>query len=170
MRKFVLTGGTCTGKTTALQALEKEGFNVIPEAARAIIVSESAKGSKLVPWVDRAGFQREVLRRQLESESKASTDVFLDRGIPDGIAFYRIVGLQPPDELIKASQEARYDKIFLLDLLPVYPSDPIRKEDAETSRKIHEMIREIYQSLGYKVINIPALPVSERIKLIKKNI
>ncbi len=170
MRKFVLTGGPCSGKTMTLQALGSAGFEVVPEIARALILAEQSKGNRLLPWIDRNAFQLEVLRRQLESESKASTDVFLDRGIPDGIAFYRIVGLQPPDELIKASQEARYDKIFLLDLLPVYPSDPIRKEDAETSRKIHEMIREIYQWLGYEVIEIPALTVSERIKIIKKNI
>jgi len=168
--KYVLTGGPCTGKTTVLQFLAGEGFQIVPEAARLIIETEQIKGGKLFPWIDTDAFQREVLRKQLEMESRIkSSVVFLDRGVPDGIAWYRLYGIDPPEELIQASK-GRYDKVFLMSLLPNYKTDASRKEDPETAEMIHQFIKETYLEFDYEIIEVPHLDVSARIKFIKDNI
>ncbi len=79
---ITITGGPSVGKSTLVNGLRECGYAVVPEQASVVI----QKG-KYLPWIDRDGFQKEVLRRQLLAESKyLETDevVFLDRGILDG--------------------------------------------------------------------------------------
>ncbi len=170
-RKFVLTGGPSTGKTTLVQALKQEGHQVMEEVARQIMESEKINYMSL-SRMERMNFQIKVFIKQLELEGRLSKQkaAFLDRGIPDCIAYCRLGGFDPPRELVEASKRNRYDKVFLLQMLPDYETDSIRKEDAETARKIHNHIRDVYKELGYEVIEIPPVSVRERIHFIKKHI
>ena len=61
--RVVITGGPSVGKTTIITGLAQLGFTVVEEFATKII-----KEGELLPWVDRVGFQTEVLRRQLFAE------------------------------------------------------------------------------------------------------
>ena len=167
-RKFILTGGPCTGKTETLKAMESEGFQVMTEAARIVIEREQAKGSDSLPWLDRDKFQKAVLEKQLELESRleGGKDTFLDRGVPDGLVYYRLDGIEPPKELLEAAKNHRYDKVFVLDMLPNYKTDEARKEDPETMKRIHQLVKEIYRELGYDIVEVPPASVKERVKLI----
>lgn len=163
--KYVITGGPCTGKTTMLEALKNEGYSIIPEAARKIISEE-----KLVPWVCRKGFQKRIIEVQLDLESRINGGLtFLDRGLPDNIAYFRVDGVPVDQELIDICK-GRYDKIFLLEPLKMYVNDYARKENKEIMIKIHSEIEKIYRELNYKIISVPVLQINERKKFIIKNI
>ncbi len=170
-KKYVLTGAPCSGKTTLLNKLASKGFQVISEVARMIIERELKKNSDVLPWVNRDKFQREVMRKQIELEAKLKPwpPAFLDRGIPDGIAFYLLDGLEPPKELVELSRKNRYDKIFLLELIPEYEKDHVRREDPEQAQKLQELILKVYTDLDYEVIVLPP-GVEKRVKLVMKYI
>ena len=63
--RAVITGGPSVGKTTIISQLSQRGFKVVEEFATQII-----KEGQVLPWVDRIGFQEEVLKRQLAAEAE----------------------------------------------------------------------------------------------------
>lgn len=155
---YVITGGPSSGKTTVINELAKLGYLTVPEAARVLIDKKIRKNE--------AEFQRKVLEIKIEIEKKLPKNkiIFLDRAIPDSIAYYQICGLNPK-EVIKVCEKGRYKKIFFLEQLPM-EKDYARIENAETIRKLNKLLKEEYENLGYKVINIPAMSTKERIQKI----
>lgn len=158
---YVITGGPCVGKTSVIDELRKRGLQIIPEFAR-IVIEEG----KYLPWIDLYVFQKEVNKRQIEAESKANGHkVFCDRGLADSIAYQRLGGLVVEEQFI-AECKSRYEKVFLLEPLPFYQNDQVRKEDPETALRIHQEIERAYRDLDYKVINIPPIGIEQRVELI----
>ena len=163
MRRYVLTGGPCAGKTTVLNILMGRGYAVLTETARVIIEKEVAKGSDVLPWKDPKKFQEAVARKQLWQEffAKRSEVLFLDRGVVDG-AGYAVLEKVATPKIITWFGKNRYDKIFLLDPLPFYELDDSRMEDQAFAYAVHEEIRKAYIRFGYEVIPVPVLPPEER--------
>ena len=84
-RKYALTGGPGTGKSTLLAELQKKGFYIMKEVAEYLIQRE------IRPENGRDIFQKKLLETQLEWEREIPKEreiIFQDRGIPDGIAYY----------------------------------------------------------------------------------
>lgn len=166
---YVITGGPSSGKTTTINELSKLGFHIVPEAARILIDREKTngktldqiRGDELEP-----DFQVRVLKMKIEIENKAPKDkvVFFDRGIPDCIAYYEILGIDSK-KLKELCKEKRYRRIFFLEQL-TYKKDYARTEDIETVNKISELLFKTYVDLGYEIIRIPAMSIEDRIKMI----
>lgn len=165
----MITGGPGTGKTTTLEYLKKEGFYTVQEVAKIVIAEELRKDGEALPWKNVDAFQRKVMKRQLDVEEQLPLNkiVFLDRGLPDGLAYYCLHGLKPPDELLKLSK-GRYAGVFLLDPLSNYIRDVIRREDRLTSLRLHELLSKIYIELGYDVTRIRETSTKERVRIIKQ--
>jgi len=90
MRLYVLTGGPGSGKTTLLEELEKRRYKIDKEAAKDVILEEQGKGVK-EPW-QKPDFQEKIVDLQLKRENelpRGNAVVFIDRGIPDGLAYCR---------------------------------------------------------------------------------
>lgn len=162
--KYIITGGPCSGKTTLLNALKNEGFDTIPEAARMVMLE-----GRFHPKHNGTSFQREVALRQRQLESLAETDVFIDRGIPDGLAYCKVQGYPPPPELERLARTAQYDKVFLLERLP-WKNDEQRWEDEETQTRLHQAIRDAYEQLGHKPVTVPVLPVGLRLRTVLQEV
>jgi len=166
MRKYVITGGPCVGKTTTIDELARRGHQTMPETARMIIQEELAKPNGVLPWTDLLGFQYLVLNRQMDLEKYLEGDsFFLDRAI-DGIAYCRLGGIKVPKELIYFAKTNRYDRILLLDQLP-YKQDCERREDSVIAKKIHDEIFRVYTDFDYSPIRIPVLPLGARADLVE---
>ncbi len=104
---------------------------------------------------------------QIEQERSLDPDevCFLDRALPDALAYYRFLSLEPEPELIEALKSASYRKVFILDLLPL-ANDYARTEDAVAQRRIHELLIEVYRSLGFPIQQVPALAPEQRVDFI----
>lgn len=166
-RWCVFTGAPCSGKTTVLDALEKRGFIVIPETARAYVEKERKKGRTVAsirknPLL----FQRHILYSKVYTEKRLPPQelIFLDRGLPDSIAYFRLSNL-PMDEPVTLSRKRRYGAVFLFQRLPLKP-DPVRREDDATAARIEGLIRDAYRSLGYAPIHVPIMSVADRVDFI----
>ena len=169
---YVVTGGPSSGKTTTVEILKKRGYRITIEHARHYIDTQLVTG-KTVEEVRRnqIEFQHRILHMQIAEENNLPKDelVFLDRAIPDALAYYRFLGL-PMDEVItSALKQAQYKKIFILDPLPLV-SDYARTEDQAAQLKIHELLTDVYASLGFPIAHIPVLPPEERVDFILENL
>lgn len=169
MRKYVLTGGPCVGKTTTCLELQKLGYTIVPEAARMIIAEEKQKPDGSLPWTNFAEFQNKVFKRQLELESRVNSDIiFFDRGIIDIIPFCVSGSIPVPEELSKRPLYTLYEKVFLLEPLPYYMTDEERKEPEEKALRLQAMIEEAYKNYEYSPIHVPFMDPKERARYIRR--
>lgn len=168
MKRFVLTGGPGTGKTTTIAELKRRGYSVLRESARDIIAEELAKKtSDALPWKNVFKFQELLAELQIKTElaslKENKTDiVFLDRGILDGLAYCALAKQEPPTNITEHHKLYPYDKVFVLEPLP-HRTDEERREDSETATAIHHEIIRIYRAFGYELIFIPVMPVTDRV-------
>jgi predicted ATPase len=168
---YVLTGRPCSGLSTTLAELGKAGFPVVDEAARAVIDEKLAKGLTIgdIRGND-AVFQREILERKVAAESELDPEAvrFLDRGLPDSVAYHELAGLDP-GEVLRLCEPLRYRKVFFLEPLP-WVADYARTETAETLDWLGRRLREVYRDLGYRVVDVPAAGLGERVSLIRSHL
>lgn len=165
---YVITGGPSSGKTTTIELLAKRGYRTTIEHARHFIDTQRITGRTVAEIrANQREFQKGILQMQIEQERSLDPDetCFLDRALPDALAYYRFLALEPEPELIEALKSVSYRKVFILDLLPL-AKDYARTEDAAAQHRIHELLIEVYQSLGCVTQSVPALPPDQRVEFI----
>ena len=169
---YVITGGPASGKTTTVNLLRDKGYKTTIEHARHYIDTQRING-KTVDEIrkNQKEFQTGILDMQIEQEASLSKDelVFLDRAIPDALAYYRFLNIPEDEKLQNALKRATYKKVFILDFL-LLVNDYARSENSVDQKKIHELITEVYESLPFPVTHVPVLPPEERIDFILKNL
>jgi predicted ATPase len=165
---YVITGGPSTGKTTTVNILKARGYKTTIELARHYLDTQRGIG-KTVKEVrkNQKAFQLSVLQMQIAQEKEISPEdvVFLDRAIPDALAYYRFLDLPEDETLTTALRNVSYKKIFILDRLP-FVRDYARTEDEEGQKKIQELITEVYESLPFPIVYVPALEPEARVDFI----
>ncbi len=108
------------------------------------------------------------MKIDLEKKFPPEQLAFLDRGVPDSIAYYKNSG-KNTDSIIAACQKRRYKGIFFLEPLP-YRKDYARIEDKKTTQTLSNLIYEAYIKLDYKVTRVPVMTVGERVQFILNKI
>lgn len=169
---YVITGGPGSGKTTLVNLLSQRGHKTAIEHARHYIDTQRTKGMTVEEIKrNQKEFQDSVLDMQIEQEAALASEelIFLDRAIPDALAYYRFLGLPLDQKITNAMKNASYRKVFILDPLPLV-NDYARTEDADDQKRIHSHITEVYGSLGLPIVRVPVLPPGERVDFILKNL
>ncbi len=167
-KKIILTGGPCCGKSAVIDYLQSLQYVTIPESARIVIEEEQERGGDIVPWEKLLEFQLEVLHRSMRAEEALEEwgTTFLDRGIPDGVAYCARSGVEPPTPLRDAVRSRHYKSVLVLDPIP-YQNDESRKEDEVEAKRIHDQLIKTYRGLGLNPVSIPvdlSLPKEESIR------
>jgi predicted ATPase len=163
----VITGASSSGKTTIIDQLADNGFQTFQEVGRQFFEKELAKGRTIDEIrEDRAVLTRQVYELWLELNRglQPSEPIFLDRGLPDALAFYRFAGMDPNDILPDCFQ-FRYASVFMLNRLP-YQQDGVRGGDDASAAYFESWMLRDYSSLGYEVIRVPVLSPEERLSFI----
>ncbi len=161
--RIVITGGPSVGKTTLITLLQERGYPVIEEQA-----TKTIKEGKYLPWEDRNAFQNEVLRRQVDEESRLNDDgrvVFLDRGVFDGEAYFIYDKLFVPTSFSRLNAD-RYDLAFLVDELPFFETNDVRRENIEFTREISNILERCYIKRGVPVVRVPFMTPEERVNFV----
>ena len=168
---FVVTGAPSSGKTALVRELERLGYRVIHEVARAHIERQMERGRALEEIrADKQSFEKWILHSKIAIETELPKDhlIVLDRAIPDSIAYFEIAGLDAK-EAIKKSPRNRYKGVFLLDRLP-YQVDHVRIEDKALAIKLDRSLERSYRMLGYEVRRIGVMPLGERVRVVVEQI
>ncbi|MBN9656565.1 MAG: AAA family ATPase [Acidobacteria bacterium] len=163
----IVTGGPGTGKTTALLELEKRGIRHAPEVARQIIREQVEAGSSALPWADREAYTRLMLQRSVESfraHCAVSDLTFADRGLPDTLAYARLIGLKEAGRIERACRRYRYAPVVFVapPWEAIYRTDSERKQAYEEVRRTHEHVVETYLQCGYELIELPRMSPASR--------
>ena len=164
----VITGGPSSGKTTTVNILRERGFVTTIEHARHYIDTQRVTGRTVEEIrANQIVFQRGILDMQIAEERALDPEaqVFLDRALPDALAYYRFLGLSPDADYLSLIKPGRYRAVFVLDLLPL-AADYARTEDQTAQVEIHRLLTEVYAELGYRPRAVPALPPDERVDFI----
>jgi len=167
---YVITGAPCSGKTAVISGLEQKGYQVVHEVARAYIDEQLQKGRSISQIkADILSFESHILYKKIEIERSLTenTIIFLDRAVPDSIAYYMLEGLNPYDPIHK-SKLTRYKRIFFFERLG-FETDDIRSEDEKIAAQLDRLLQKSYNMLDYDVIYVPVMSVKERIDFILKN-
>jgi len=181
VRKIIITGGPCVGKTTTINLLKGPGIHVVDEVPRDIIAAELKKKEQdplyepIVPWTKFEAFQHAIIEEQLKRELTVPAQthtILLDRSLVDLIGYCKVAGKQAPQQLISHIKKAGYTKVIFLDQLPSYETDSERKEDPEMAAKIHQEILNGYKELGFDVMIVPPFEgkAKERAEFVKKHL
>lgn len=169
---YVVTGGPGSGKTTTIDLIGARGYKTTIEHARHYIDTQRQNG-RTVEEIrkNQEEFQMRVLEMQLEQETSLDPKevVFLDRALPDALAYYYFLGLPVNAKLFEALKLYRYKKVFILDCLP-FVQDYARREDEKAQKKIHELLIKVYSDLNFPIIHVPVLPPEERVDYILNNL
>ena len=170
-RKIVITGGPGTGKTSVIQALEESGYFCFHEVSRAIIQKAQKEGIDQLFLKEPLLFSEMLLEGRInqhkEAENVEANLVFLDRGVPDVVAYMNYFGNEYPPVFNRVCKEYLYDEIFLLPpWKEIYTSDNERYESYEQAVEIHDHLAQSYSSHGYRPVEVPCGPVDDRVSFI----
>ena len=173
-RTYVITGGPGSGKTGLILAAEEASYYTIPEAAESVIRREQAR-QMMRPWCQRAEFQDNILRLQLQREHQAPSRevIIVERGRPEGLAYCLHERVAPGPELereLKNHNANRYAGVFFLEHPAIQEITKVRHEDLEEAMAIGDKILKVYTELEYTPIRIPWMPLDIRINLVLQKI
>ena len=163
---ILLIGGPSSGKTTLINHLQEEGFICYPEISREVTLKAREKGIEQLFLTNPMLFSEMLLEGRIEQFENALTEektVFIDRGIPDVLAYMDFIGDVYPEKFIEACQKYKYDTIFLLPPWEeIYTSDSERYESYEQAMQIHDFVVDTYTKFGYDLIEVPKVSVENR--------
>lgn len=168
---FIVTGAPGAGKTTLLDAASRTGIRVGQEAARAVIQSQVAIDGPALQWRDAAMFAELMLDRDIQSWQglRGHTEpVLCDRGIPDLLAYARMMKLTDGAHFSRAAMLYRYNRLvfFAPPWRDIFATDAERTEGWEHAQRIYEPMRDVYVELGYRIVELPRAPVAERLEFV----
>lgn len=171
---YVITGGPGFGKTQLIEELKQLGYVCSGEFARDLILFQQESGGDILPWKNPQLFQQEILQKRIAFFNSVPDNsvAFADRGIPDQLAFARYRGFGTPEILSECAQKYRYARqVFVTPPWPeIFVNDVIRTESFEEALRIHESVVETYINLNYQIIDLPLLPVKQRINYLLQNL
>lgn len=177
-KKVVITGGPGTGKTSIVNSLMSKGFTCFEEIIRNLTSAAKEDGDQrefrtnpLVFVQDPLDFNTRLLQGRMEqyhrANSKNTSIVFYDRGIPDVLAYMNYFEQAYSAYFEQACKELRYDEVILLPpWKEIYRADSERFETFEEAVAIHGHLEKTYLELGYGPVVVPKGSIQERTEFV----
>lgn len=168
---ILLIGGPSTGKSTTILQFEKMGYSCLPEISREVTIEAKKEGIEQLFVTEPLLFSEKLLEGRIKqhriAKAKEPSISFIDRGIPDVLAYLQFSLEEIPEKFVTASKNYRYKKIFFFPLWSeIYEQDSERYESLEQARIIEQQLLTTYLQLGYSVIEVPKDSVEKRCQFI----
>ena len=172
---IVIIGGPGTGKTTIIDGLVANGHCCYPEISREVTMEAKKQGIEQLFLEKPLLFSELLLEGRIKQFNNAQNEsrdvVFIDRGIPDVLAYMHYIGDSYPASFDVACKQHTYSKIFILPPWEeIYISDDARYENFEQAKIIHNHLIETYKNYGYELIEVPKDTMDNRIHFILNTI
>jgi predicted ATPase len=177
---YVLTGTPGAGKTAILRQLELDGDRVVEEAATDVIALRQALGDPEPhthpAFIDTiVGLQR---RRQQAAEAVAGLTgaiVFFDRSPVCTLALSRYLGYpesalltEEVDRLLRCGSYS--STVFFVRGLGFVTPTAARRISLADSLVFEQVHERTYRDLGFRVVDVPPAPLSERVGVVRREV
>lgn len=174
---YVLTGTPGSGKTAALRLLEVSGYEVVEEAATDVIALGHALGQD-EPWQVQDFIDKIItLQRQRQECVRAAPGdaVFFDRSPICTLALSRYLGFTSSrlltSEVSRVMRKGKYDTTaFFLRNQGFVKHTAARRISFEESLVFERLHQEAYRDLGFRLVEVPAGPLADRVALIEATV
>lgn len=163
---FLISGFSGGGKSTLIDALAKAGYAVLQEPGRRIVKGESDPASLLLPWNSLECFAQRALEMAISDFKQAlkmAGPVFFDRGVVDAAsALQHSTG---SIDLHEAVHKYRYNSTVLVapPWEALFSSDEERRHDFCDAFAEYKRLVQTYEKLGYDTLELPKVPVEDRL-------
>lgn len=174
-KRILITGGPGSGKSSVIKKLEADGHYCLHEVSREVTAEAQKQGIEQLfledPFLFSSKlFEARVIQHQ-ESEISSENHIFIDRGIPDVIAYMDYFGTEYPSAFHEACTKYTYEKVFLLPPWEeIYVTDNERYETFEQAKIIHSYLQKTYLGFGYKPVEVPKNSIEKRCDFILNNL
>lgn len=166
-KTIVITGGPGTGKSSIINELKRRAHFCFEEISRQVTLEARQNGIEQLFLTDPLLFSELLLKGRLNqyNEAKKCREilVFMDRGLPDILAYMNFKKTECPNYFFETCKVNIYDHIFVLaPWQAIFKSDGERYENFEQAIQIHDHLLVTYKSLGYQLIDVPFGSVKKR--------
>lgn len=166
-KRIVITGGPGTGKSSIITELLKRGFTCMEEISRQVILQARKDGIDQLFLKDPLKFSELLLDGRKKQFLKAgyinSELVFIDRGLPDVLAYMDFIGDIYPQDFKSICTTYTYDYVFILEpWQEIFTQDNERYESFEQAVKIHHHLLDTYKKYEYHLLDVPFDTVEKR--------
>jgi predicted ATPase len=132
-------------------------------------------GGSALPWSDRRLFAEMMLCWEMRSYRMAEHEtgrVLFDRGVPDVLGYLRLLNLPAPAHMRKAASTFRYNRrVFIAPpWREIFQQDRERKQDFDEAVRTYDALAATYTEWGYALVEIPCVPVDERVRFLLNKI
>ena len=170
-----ILGGPATGKSTLIDELKNRGFCCYPEISRQVTIDAQKNGIDQLFLTEPLLFSKLLIEGRIKQFDDALNEphkiVFLDRGIPDVLAYMDFIGNDYPTGFIQFCENKKYTKAFILPLWKeIYVSDNERYESFEEAIAIQKHLISTYKKFGYELIEVPKDTVKNRADFVLKHL
>ena len=173
MKRYILTGTPGCGKTSIITVLKNKNYTVIHEAATDIIACEQKLGNER-PWEQQSFIDKIInlqKQRQILADNISSSIQFYDRSPICTYALAKYLNVGPSEILLNEieriqSKNIYQNKVFFIENLGFCTQTDARKISFEESLIFEKIHAETYVQFGYKCIQIPVLPLLNRVNVI----
>lgn len=174
-KRIVITGGPGTGKSSIIKTLEHQGYECLHEVSREITIAAQREGITQLFLEQPVLFSKKLLEARIDQYHEASSIqsdmVFIDRGIPDVVAYMDYFGTSYPSEFKEACIKYKYHHVFLLPpWREIYLTDNERYESFDQAVEIYEQLKLSYLLNGYATLEVPMDSVAQRCEFILNNL
>jgi predicted ATPase len=159
-QRIVITGGPGTGKSSLINELLSRDFICFEEVSRQVTLDARKDGIEQLFLTKPLLFSELLLKARTqqfkEADNIAETIVFLDRGLPDVLAYMDYVKSDYPKYFTDSCETHVYHKVFVLaPWQEIFVSDSERYENFDQAVEIHHSLLETYKRFGYELIDVP---------------
>lgn len=174
-KRIVITGGPGTGKSTLIKLLEKSGYTCLHEVSREVILQARIEGHEQLFLNNPLLFSEKLIEGRIQQFHQVTEMnqqiVFYDRGLHDVIAYLKYIESRLPEEMHLACKSHCYDMVFILPpWKEIYTTDNERYESFSEAEKIHSHLENTYKNYNYSPIEVPKLPVEQRLLFILEKV
>ncbi|MDY8136610.1 AAA family ATPase [Aquimarina sp. 2201CG5-10] len=169
-KRIIITGAPGTGKTSLIGALKQSGFHCHDEISRKIITEQQKQKTDKTPWGDLMGFVDLVYHQTMEElNTPINQNIFVDRGLPDTIAYLKANSSLIPEYLLSFPYKTHYaSTVFLAPFWKeIYVNDPQRPQSNNEAIKIHKSLLKVYEELNFKIEILPKATLTKRVDFIR---
>lgn len=103
------------------------------------------------------------LKQFYDADAYGGTPIFLDRGLPDVLAYMDYFHTDYPIEFVETCQNNRYDHVFVLaPWHDIFVSDSERYENFDQAELIHKHLLNSYKNFDYDLLDVPFESIEKR--------